>query len=302
MNKLLGLFVSRFHFMKVSCKRFVLFLIAVLAFLSSIVVVEETVAQGGLQILPTRIVFEGRTRSAQVNVINQGTESQTYRISFKNMRMKEDGSYEDVEDARPDEKFASDFIRYSPRQIVIPPGESQVVRLVLRKKRDLPPGEYRSHMLFRELPPENVGESLEALSGKKGDIKIMLIPIMGITIPVIVRHGEGKATAQIGDLKLDDSEEPNAPLVLSLHLNRQGNRSLYGDLTASFKPENGGEELEVARLNGLAVFTPNKNRVVKMKLAAPEGVELKRGLLSIVYRENPDEGDKILAEGQLQIP
>ncbi len=44
-------------------------------------------AAGGVMITPTRIVFEGRTRSAEVTVRNSGTASATYRISFKNMRM-----------------------------------------------------------------------------------------------------------------------------------------------------------------------------------------------------------------------
>lgn len=259
-------------------------------------------ALGGLQVLPTRIVFEGRTRAAEVRVINNGTASATYRISFKNLRMKEDGSYEDIEKALPNEKFSSDLIRYSPRQVVIPPGKSQAVRLLLRKKRNLPPGEYRSHMLFRALPPENAGEDIESLAGDKQDIRIQLIPVFGITIPVIVRHGKVAATAGIEHLKLKDSQKPDTPHSLLLRLNRKGDRSLYGDLTVIFQPENGGEELVVSRLNGVSVFTPNKSRTLNLKLTPPEGVELKRGRLHVVYRENPDEGDKILAEGQLRIP
>lgn len=259
-------------------------------------------ALGGLQVLPTRIVFEGRTRAAQVTVINNGTVPATYRISFKNLRMREDGSYEDIKKAHPDEKSSSDLIRYSPRQVVIPPGKSQAVRLVLRKRRDLPPGEYRSHMLFRALPPENAGKDIESLAGDKKDIRIQLIPVFGITIPVIIRHGNGAAIAGMEDLKVHPPKKPGAFSMLSFRLNRQGDWSLYGDLTVRFKPDTGGEELVVSRLSGISVFTPNKSRTLNLKLTPPEGVDLKRGLLHVVYRENPDDGDKILVEGQLRIP
>lgn len=304
MNKLFGLFVSRGHFRNMCCQGVAPFLIVAGVFLLPFVSIDESAGQGlgNLQVIPTRIVFDGRKRSAQVNVINQGTKPSTYRISFKDMRMKEDGSYEDVEKAHPDEKFASDLIRYSPRQVVIQPGESQTVRLLLRKKRDLPPGEYRSHILFRAIPPESTGKNIESLAGEKGEIRIKLIPIFGVTIPVIVRHGKGSATARMEGLKVNDSLKPGASTVLTLRLNRQGDRSLFGDLTARFTPDNGGEELEVGRVNGIAVFTPNKSRIVNFKLSPPEGVELKRGLLHVVYRENPDEGDKILAEKQLRVP
>ena len=304
MKVVLGLFDSSFYFKEKGGHRWIAFLLMALVFLSPVLVVEKSAGQGqsGLQVIPTRIVFEGRKRSAQVNLINQGTKAATYRVSFKNMRMKEDGSYEDVKGALPDEKFAEDLIRYSPRQVVVPPGESQTVRLMLRKKRDLPAGEHRSHMLFRAIPPKNTGEDIESLAGGKGEISIQLIPIFGLTIPVIVRHGKGTATAAMGDLKINEPENPGDSSTISLSINRQGERSVFGDMIARFKPEKDGEELEVGRVNGIAVFTPNKKRIVNFNLTPPEGVELKRGNLHVVYRQGQAEGDKIFAEKQLRIP
>ncbi len=260
---------------------------------------------GSVMVAPTRIVFEGRTRSAQVKVINQGTKAGTYRISFKDMRMKEDGTYEDVKEALSDEKSAKDLIRYSPRQVVLKPGESQTVRLLLRKKKGLPEGEYRSHMLFTALPPEDAGADIESLAGKDGEVTLKLFAIFGVSIPVIVRHGKGSASAEMADLKLKEPEEPDAPdaqKTVSIRLNRKGNQSLYGDIHAKFTPNGGGEELEVGVITGVAVYDPNKTRVINLKLNPPEGTELKQGRLHVVYRDDPDKSDKILAESQLQIP
>jgi len=281
--------------------KFVLFFLVTPIFISPFVIVEKSIGQGSLQVFPTRIVFEGRTRSEKVTLINRGTKSAKYRITFKNMRMTPDGGYEsinDTKDALPGEKFADSLIRYSPRQIEIAPGTSQVVRLLLRKKSNLPSGEYRSHMMFSALPPESAGKNIEVLgSGKKG-LKIKLTPIFGVTIPIIVRHGSTSAIAKFGTIKIQKPKKPDDEYKLSIPINREGNQSLYGNLFVEFTPENGGNTLEVGRLNGLAVYTPNKIRITTLTLHPPPGVELKRGLLKVTYKAESE----FLIEKSLKLP
>lgn len=286
-------------------KSFACFLLAASIFVSSFTIVEETFAQG-LQVLPTRIVFEGRKRSAQVTLINQGDEETTYRIGFKNMRMNQDGSYLEIEKPGPGEHFSEGLIRYSPRQVKIKPGTSQTIRLLLRKKKGTAGGEYRSHMMFQSVPKADASKSLEALaSDKEGDIKIALIPIYGISIPVIVRHGKVKVKSGLSELSINDSQpHPETGVIskiIDFKINRDGNQSVYGDLSGIFINQS-GDELEVARLNGVAVYVPNKSRDVRLRLNIPDGVELKNGLLKLSYRQPKDEGNKIMAEGQLRIP
>lgn len=163
--------------------------ISLILFLS---VQTKCMALATLVITPTRVTFDDRTRSAQVTLLNSGTEAGTYRVSFVRRHMKEDGSLIEVKE---DEKgnFSDEMIRYSPRQVTLPPGQSQVVRLMLRRPRDLTNGEYRSHMLFQALPkPKNSIEQLE--SDNADNIVIEITPLIGITIPVIVRHGELNAS------------------------------------------------------------------------------------------------------------
>jgi P pilus assembly chaperone PapD len=302
MKDLLFSFNSRSQHMNKGCSSLMSFLMAISICLSFFLAAEESYAQGALQVLPTRVVFEGRTRSAQVSLINQGTETAIYRISFKNMRMTESGGYEDIKEPLPGEIFAKDFIRYSPRRVEIAPGASQTVRLLLRKNSDLPPGEYRSHMLFRSVPPKNSGKDIESLASDDQQLKISLVPVFGITIPVIVRHGKISATAKLEDLKVYPSEKKVEDSILSLRIDRQGTRSLFGDLSVKFTPENSGDTLEVGRLNGIAVFTPNNSRKLNFKLTPPKGIELKRGTITVAYNMNDGDGNKVLAEKQLNLP
>lgn len=122
--------------------------------LASLILLASHAFAGELMVHPTRVVFDGNTRTAQIDVINSGTETMTYRISLIRRRMTDTGEFVPVESAHEQERFADEMIRYSPRQVVIPPGGTQAVRLQLRKPANLEDGEYRSHLLFQALPPE----------------------------------------------------------------------------------------------------------------------------------------------------
>ena len=74
---------------------------------------------GDLLIAPGRLVFEGRTRTAALNLTNIGLQKATYRITDKQL-------------------FS--LFSYSPHEVVLEPQESQAVRFLVKKPADLPPG------------------------------------------------------------------------------------------------------------------------------------------------------------------
>ncbi len=278
--------------------------VIVLASLILVMACSSSIAQdlGGLTVTPTRIVFEGRDRSAEVLLVNTTSIAMTYRISFKNMRMLENGSYEDIDTPRKGELFADQMIRYSPRQVVLEPGVSQTVRLLLRKPVNLATGEYRSHLLFQGIPPETAGQDIENLDLKEGELQIRIKTAFAVTIPVIARHGELSAMVSITDLALTPSENPDKPAILFFRLNRSGNRTVSGDIEVTFKSNQGGDEYVVNLVRGIAVLCPYPARIVRLSLGPPEGVVMQNGSLHLVYRASPEEGGKILAEADIQVP
>src|SRR3954447_14346011 len=148
-------------------------------------------ASGELMVHPTRIVFEGNTHTAQVDVINSGTVPMTYRISIIRRRMNDRGDFVPVGTPEPGEQFADEMIRYSPRQVVLQPGVAQAVRLQLRKPATIADGEYRSHLLFQALPPADAPSSAGGATGTGLDIR--LTAVYSVSIPVIVRQGTTSA-------------------------------------------------------------------------------------------------------------
>ncbi|GJL77823.1 MAG: hypothetical protein NPINA01_08120 [Nitrospinaceae bacterium] len=255
----------------------------------------------GVSVSPKRVVFEGRQRTTEVTLLNKSNKTVTYRVFFRNMRMKEDGSFEKVEEAMSGEKFSDQLIRYSPRQITVPPRGSQSVRLLLRKPRKLPPGEYRSHLFFQSLPSRDTGKSIDDELVGKNELKIKLVAILSLSIPVIVRNGKLEADVGLSNLDLKAPETKNTPSVLSANLNRKGERSIFGDVQVIFKPVK-GRHFTLAELRGLSVYTPNKTRKLEMPLRIPEGEQLKNGSLYVVYKETKDAGGAILAKAKLPVP
>lgn len=254
-------------------------------------------ASADLMLHPTRIVLEPNQRAAQLEIINNGSETATYRIALVNRRMNDTGSIQAVTDPRPGELFADSLLRYSPRQVTLQPGAGQTVRVMVRKPGNLAEGEYRSHLLFSKQPDARPGSS--AADASNNEIGIVLQTLIGVSIPVIVRHGQTAAELTIANPDLQYSADGTP--VLNFQLARSGNESVYGDLAVTHTPANGPAQV-LARANGLAVYVPNPSRQVAMKLALPDHSGLLDGTLRVTFREQVKDGGKLLSEVMLSLP
>jgi hypothetical protein len=197
--------------------------------------------------------------------------------------MQPDGSLVDVTEgnANDKERAALEMIRYAPRRVTLPPGQPQAVRIAARPGAELPDGEYRVHMAFRGIPkPAPAPQPGEA----KG-ITVALIPVYGVTIPVIVRQGRLEAQVAITDPRLAEGEHG---AQLELGLVRSGESSTYGEVRVS----KGGKQVFVAR--GIAVYPEIGSRSVALPLT-PEQAAAMHGPVRIEYREMPEAGGGTLA-------
>ena len=252
-------------------------------------------AQGDLLVTPRRIVFEGSKQREEITLANTGQDTAYYSISFLQYHMTDDGSFEEITEPKPGQLFAEPFLRFFPRSIQLAPGESQVVRMQLRRLPNMADGEYRSHLYFRAVPDEKpLGE--EDVLADSTAIGIRLTPIFGISIPVIVRLGNVSSKVIISDLALQ--KEENQPPALKIVLNREGNQSVYGDLSVDYT---GPDEKQINEglVKGIAVYTPNDLRRFTMPLNIPEGVELNKGKLLVRFSSSSEAKPEIFDEQEL---
>jgi hypothetical protein len=257
----------------------------------------DSYAQGNLLITPRRVVFEGTKRSMDLNLANTGKDTATYAISLIQIRMKEDGGFETITDADPDQRFADKNIRFFPRSVTLGPNEGQIVKVQVSRSNELSPGEYRSHFYIRAVPKiKPLGE--ETAVKDTTSISVQLTPIFGITIPIIIRIGESDAKVTISDLGLNIVNDtiPN----LSLLFNRTGNMSVYGDLAVDHISTQ-GKITRVGVANGVAVYTPNTIRRFQFNLNKVPGVDFKTGTLRVIYSAPSDVKPIRYAEAELTL-
>jgi len=281
------------HARQLRC-RFVCFLLFVVTFLLSL----DSAAN--LLITPSRVIFEDRTRTSQVTLVNKGTETTTYRISFIRQNMTEDGKFVPVEDNEQG-MYSDKMVRYSPRQITLTPGQSQIVRLMLRKPRDLADGEYRSHMLLQALPKTTKSDISKAVEENSGEISVEITTIIGVSIPVIVRSGKLSANLELSNARYVKSIDSNIRSSVSLVMNRTGNKSVYGDFRVTYY-DGSGQELVVGSVNGVAVYTPNTVRTFQIPINTPDGINYSKGRFHISYSESGmDEQTGLIASIDLEL-
>ena len=282
----------------------ILFIVAALFSSANSAVAAEETASYSLQdllVTPTRIVFEGNMPTTELALVNRSDKAHTYAISFVQCRMSENGEIREIDkntQTGPDDHFADSYIRFTPRRVILEPRQVQMVRMMLRKPANLADGEYRSHLTFRLIPSAENAVKPDSARGR--GIQIKLVPIYGVTIPVIVRQGSLTATTRLSGLHFDAKVLQGKP-ALALSIERIGTKSTYGDIEAVWKAP-GNKALSISMIKGVAVYTPNTKRTMILPLSFPKGVELRGGELIVRYTAQENGSETLLAESKMTIP
>jgi P pilus assembly chaperone PapD len=178
-----------------------------------------------------------------------------------------------AEDIVPDNS-AKDWIRFSPREFFLTPAQSQTVRFSMRRKANAQDGEYRSYLLIDcETAP---GKEEEGKPKPQVNLQTKLIH----SVPIIVRSGKLEANVWIDNISLQED-------VLSLTVNRSGNRSVYGDVELLHKAT--GELVSMQRNFSIYPESARFHITLGMK-----NYELKDLILRFI--ENPKYGGTINLE------
>ncbi|MFZ2341142.1 MAG: hypothetical protein WAW07_15650 [Bacteroidales bacterium] len=255
-------------------------------------------AQGDLLITPRRVVLDARKRSMDLSLANIGKDTATYTISFVQIRMTEAGTFETITDPDEGQRFASPYLRFFPRSVTLSPDEVQTIKIQATRTRELEPGEYRSHLYFRAVPKEKpIGEET-SVQHDPSSISIKLIPVFGITIPVIIRTGEPMVSVSLSDLFLR-FEQDTIPR-LGFTFNRSGDYSVYGDISVDHISP-GGVITRVGIANGLAVYTPNTVRKFEFNLMSPPEVNYRQGKILVTFSAPSDVRPEKYAEAELKL-
>ncbi|OQA37705.1 MAG: hypothetical protein BWY56_00709 [Acidobacteria bacterium ADurb.Bin340] len=259
-------------------------------------------APGGISVIPNRVVLEGRTRAAEVLLKNSGTVRASFRVSMVEKDMTEDGRL--VDRVRKEgEITAADLVRFSPRQVDLEPGESQIVRLQVRKPEHLPDGEYRSHLLLQGIPPARQAEPIQ---GDEADrtLSFGITQVLGISIPIIVRQGtlEAEVSLAHGEPVFYQPTYKDSAPVISLWLERKGNRSVMGDMKVTLEAGGGKPKGTVLwELKSVGIYTNLGRRKVFLGVPAAVGGKLQGARAKVVFTPTDMKLDPVSTEVDLNL-
>lgn len=262
-------------------------------------------AAHAIKLTMKRVVFEGSKRTEVLTLINDSDEEQTYRLSWRNMAMKDGKSLSPVEEGETISGFnpADNLVIFAPRRITILAGGSQQVRLMMRKPADLADGEYRSHLWIRpeEEAVKFTAPDAEAQAVDDSATGIQIKMLAGANFPIIVRQGKTNATATITNPTLTQQGDS---FVVTLDVNREGNSSLYGDF--QFTCLSGASPQVIHDIHGIAVYTETATRHLEFKFNVPaEGVGICQSM-RVAYLpaggKNLDASGQAIAEAEITLP
>lgn len=213
-----------------------------------------------LLVTPKRIVFNNQSKLKKtLNLVNTGKDTVIYNISFLNYKMSSNGEFVQIFEEDSLHRFSDKYVRIFPRRVVLPPNDPQLISIQYRKKSDMITGEYRSHLYLRsELNNSALGSSDDKTPNQLG---IQLVPVYGISIPIIIKYNEDDISVKITDSKLVKVENN---YFVDFILNREGDFSFYGDIEVIYS--NNNNEDVVSRINGIALYTDVSNRLFRFKL------------------------------------
>ncbi len=241
----------------------------------------------GFLLAPTRLFFEGSTRSQELTVMNQTDETQTYRLRLEDRRLRDLGKYDVITDPA-DPEATSQMLRLSVRQVTVPARSSATVRVLLRKPSGQPTGEVRSHLLVTELPKV---KPPTAPSEPATEISIEITPVYGISIPILVRTGE--TSSRVSSATVERIAYPESPDLESVKVTvvPEGNRSLFVDLRLVSTRQR--REGPIMQMRSVALYAPLGPRTFVMSLTPEQTAKLRAGNVALQYQAVDRSGSPI---------
>ncbi|MFO7940371.1 MAG: hypothetical protein R6U66_11555 [Bacteroidales bacterium] len=255
----------------------------------------QSLAQGDLLVTPTRVVFEGKKQKEALNLVNMGKDTARYALSFINYNMNEDGSFESIEKPDSGQLFATPYLRIFPRRVSLAPGEPQVIMLQYRRRANMVSGEYRSHLYFRA---EKRIDPLGTVKKDTSNLTIQLIPVYGVSIPIIIRSGIVDVGSSLTNLSM--GIQPNMEQYLKLTINRTGNISIYGDIVIEYIPTQ-GKSMVIGGVKGVGVYTNISKRNLVVKLSNSTGQPFSNGKVLVQFISKGEAKQIVYAESELNL-
>lgn len=236
-----------------------------------------------LLVHPTIVMFEGRTRTASIYVVNRGDARGTFVVSWVDLSMTPEGGLRKQEE-QPSWSLQP-HIRYSPRRMTLDPGETQLVKVALRRKEGVPPGEYYSHFKVLTLSSEDL-ENPTAKKDNEAERRVNIVARSAMAIPVIWRNTQQEPKAVIESVVFDTAGNFRVS-ELQVGVRRLGKLSVRGFLHV-VRPGEDDTEIPLADPVPLVIYPTVDVRTVPIQLRSRLRADELEKDVTVIYASSID--------------
>lgn len=208
-------------------------------------------------ISPTKVFIQDGQTSASLSITNNSDEALVFTFEWERRVRSVDGKEarllkegETVEGYHP----ADPYLIYSPRRVVVEAGETQRLRILAQRPKDMAPGEYRSHL---NITSESVNPPQET-KVNPGEFGGTFTIRPAVSIPVMLRTGKTVIDVKIAGTKLVKERGADVAYVTMLN---SSTRTIYGNSSLKCKTP-GGEEI-TTQTNGFRLYAETKTSTEK---------------------------------------
>ena len=252
----------------------------------------QTQSAHAVKIIPPRLVISPDTKLEHMFVKNNSDKKEIYRFSWKHIGMDKQGKVINLDkfgmDKAPGYKALDDIVRFSPRRVVLEPGQTQRVTFLIRRSPNLEAGEYRSHFLVEREPSAQEQTSEAAIDGNNSRVQVDVM--VSRAVPIYLLNGDTQANLTILDATLKKnanrtkSHEPQHHVHFDVQ--KEGNRSVIGQADVFCKTAS-GEDLKINKATkAFAVYAEGQFRKEKIAVDVPTGG---CGTMEIVVKAHPND-------------
>ena len=249
-----------------------------------------------LFISPHRVDIPPNGRIEELNVANKSDVPRRYDLQIINQVMTENGTTERRDSF---EYSAEKMLQFTPKRFTLAPGDRQVIRVMVRRPKDLADGDYHSHLLFREVPlrTQERDKGKDA-GGQKASFEIQAL--YGVAVPVVIKHGNVTSSMEIISTALvkDERGRPG----LAVEFSRSGNAEAAALLSVVHRRP-GQEDVPVVTEQWVRIYreVDKIRRVIGFTM--PDGHKLSGGTLALTLTKDPRTPQaQIIATADIPLP
>lgn len=177
-------------------------------------------------VAPKRVMINDGQTAAAITIQNRNKQAMIYRFDWERRPQAPDGTRLLLKkgETSPGYRPADEMLVFSPRQVIIQPGQTQRVRILARRPSNIQSGEYHSHLLIIPDPvEEEIRKQEQENTGKKGLAGNVQMKTR-LAIPVFLR--QGKTSLNFNFLEAKIAQEGPKTMIKTV-IENNSTRSIY---------------------------------------------------------------------------